>query len=398
MHEGTETQPAHFDLTNARIAYRWASSRELQRAAMIYRLMSWRWATRWGSKILAWSVQHGLPGISLVRGSLFRQFFAGETLSECQQLGDKLAPFGVGAVFNYAVEGAGDEASFYASYQEILATIPIAALHKPGFAVFKMSALCSPELLTKLSAQRSLTRQEEHALSLLRTRIDHLAHECSHHEISLLIDAEESWGQAAIDTLSLELAAKYNAQRAVVYLTLQMYRHDRLAYLQQLSQESREKGYFLGIKLVRGAYLELENLRASTQGLPSPLYQSKGETDQAYNQAITFSVEQDGQIALFLGTHNLASSQLLAELLSRQQDKSRIPAAFAQLLGMCDFLSFNLAKYGFRSYKYIPYGPIRQAIPYLLRRAEENTALESQVPFELQLLKQELKQRKEKSS
>lgn len=389
-------RPPKFDLTNARIAYRWASDKDLKQAAFIYALMSWRWGMRWGSKLLSWSMRRGMPIISLVRPTLFRHFFAGEAIADCDTMRQKLARFGVGAIFDYAVEGAGDEPSFRASYEEILRTIPVAAEQQPGFAVFKMTALCSPSLLNKMSAGASLTPGEERALELLRKRIDHIAHECYDKNTAVLIDAEESWLQKAIDQLSWELVTTYNRLRPTVYLTFQMYRKDRLAYLQELSQKAKDAGCFLGVKLVRGAYLEQENRRAASMGIPSPIHQSKQDTDRAYDQGVRFCIENQGHIALFLGTHNIPSSLLLAELLTSKEYKPNplAPPVFSQLLGMSDFLTFNLAKYGFKTYKYIPYGPIRESIPYLIRRAEENSAIDSQLPLERKLVCAELRQRK----
>jgi proline dehydrogenase len=385
-----------FDFANSRIAYRWASDRELRRAALIYGLMGWRLATRWGSRAIAWGIRHGMPIAGLVRSTLFRQFCAGESLRDGELIRDRLAKFGVGVIFDYAVEGAGNEASWRTSYEEILRTVEVAAKSRPGFAVFKTTALCSPQLLRKISSKEDLCSEDERMLGVLRSRIDHIAQLCQQQGVALLVDAEESWLQDAIDRLSLELIAKYNREAAVVYLTVQMYRHDRMDFLTRITEAAERQAYFLGIKLVRGAYLEQENRRAAQAKQPSPLHPSKQATDLAYDGAIKYCLAHNQHVALFLGTHNMASCLLAAELLTAPgyQEFPQTPTVFSQLFGMSEFLTFNLAKYGFKTYKYVPYGPLEEAIPYLIRRAEENSAIDSQLPFERQLLAKELRQRR----
>jgi proline dehydrogenase len=262
------------------------------------------------------------------------------------------------------------------------------------FAVFKATGLGRFELLEKVSAQATLSDAEKAELARLTARFDGLCRAARARGLPILVDAEESWIQPAIDELAWKMMRELNREGACVYNTLQMYRHDRLAYLREATRAAKAEGFVFGAKLVRGAYMEKERARAAALGRPSPIQPDKAATDRDFDAALTFCLERLGAVALFAGTHNERSCRLLGQLVAdRGLKRHDARVVFSQLLGMSDHLTFNLAHHGFNVAKYVPYGPVKAVLPYLFRRVEENSSIKGQVGRELQLIESELRRR-----
>ena len=214
--------------------------------------------------------------------------------------------------------------------------------------------------------------------------------------IGVLVDAEESWIQNTVDALTMQMMDAFNRDRVVVYNTIQLYRHDRLAFLKHSYEAAHEKGFVLGAKLVRGAYMEKERKRADQLSYPSPIQPNKEATDRDYDLGVTFCIQHIEDIALIVASHNENSNLLAARLLEQRNLPLNHPHVhFSQLYGMSDNITFNLAKAGCPVSKYLPFGPIKDVIPYLMRRAQENSSVSGQTGRELGLIKKELKRREE---
>lgn len=317
-------------------------------------------------------------------------------MEECDRAAQKLSDFKVSSILDYSVEGKEDDASTAACFAEIMRSIEFSGRHSyVAFTVFKPTGITQPRVLTKMSNGEGLTEQE-HAIFLQFTqRMDALCAKAAEVGTPILIDAEDYCYQRAIDEVVEQMMERYNIHKAVVYNTLQMYRHDRLDYLKAMHHRAVEKGYLVGAKFVRGAYMEKERERAAILGYPSPINATKADTDQLYDEALIYSLENIDRISIFAGTHNEDSVRLLVELVykySLETNDSRI--WFSQLYGMSDNLSFNLAAEGFNVAKYVPYGPVKEVLPYLTRRAGENTSVAGQTSRELNLVNTEIYRRK----
>lgn len=393
-------KPVSFD--NTAIAFASRSDAELKKMYRLFALMNNNFLVRVGGAVIAQAFKWHLPIRFLIKPTIFRHFCGGETLEACDPAIEKLAQSGIGTILDYSVEGEADEPSFDHTCQQILATIEKARHHSHiPFSVFKVTGLGHGALLKKVQDKVSLNASESLAFERLRERINRICHQAHAYGLRVLIDAEESWYQDTIDQLSMEMMALYNKEKATVYNTYQLYRQDRLDVLKRDLALARRSVFYLGAKLVRGAYLEKEARVARQQGYPNPLNPDKATTDKLFNAALFFSLRHLDQIALCAGTHNEASCYLLLELMQQQgiaPDDTRI--YFAQLYGMSDNLSFNLAHAGYNVAKYVPFGPVEAVLPYLLRRAKENTAIAGQSSREFRLIKKEIrrreKERKEK--
>lgn len=350
-----------------------------------------------GGALMQKAIQWHLPVRFLLKPTLFRHFCGGESLPECDPTIARLAQSGIGTILDYSVEGENDEYSFEHTCQQILATIEKARQqpHIP-FSVFKVTGLADGSLLKKVQDQTRLSAPEAAAFSRVRERVNRICRQAHAAGVRVLVDAEESWYQDAIDALTLDMMALYNREKVIVYNTYQFYRHDRLDVLQRDDEKARAAGYFLGVKLVRGAYLEKENLTARQQGYPNPINPTKAATDHLFNEALRYCVAHLDRMAICAGTHNEESCYLLLDLMARHHIPGKDPRIyFAQLYGMSDHLSYNLAHAGYNVAKYVPYGPVEAVMPYLLRRAEENTAIAGQSSREFSLVQKELKRRRQ---
>ncbi|MFY8036306.1 MAG: proline dehydrogenase family protein [Cyclobacteriaceae bacterium] len=389
-----ETPSIQFDDTS--VAFSYKSDRELKKANLIFSLVNNPTTSAIATSLAKMSLALHLPVKGIIRATVFEHFCGGETVEESEITIEKLAKFKVGTILDYSVEGEKDEAGFDKTTREILSTIDEAKKNPAvPFCVFKVTGLASFDLLEKVHAAQTLSAAEQEAFERVRNRVDQICRKSFEAGIPVLIDAEDSWIQNPIDALAYEMMRKYNSQKAIVFNTYQMYRADMLGNLRNAFHDAAMHNYFLGVKMVRGAYMEKEAERAAKLGYPNPIHPNKQATDDAFNKGLAFCIDNKQRISLVCGSHNEYSNQYLTVLM----EKHSIPhndnrVWFAQLLGMSDNISFNLAKAGYNVAKYVPYGPVESVMPYLLRRASENTSVAGQSSRELTLIRKELKRRK----
>ena len=376
-------------------AFQHLSDAELRRAVALFSLIGKPWLVNVGSALANLALAMRIPLGWAVRPTVYAHFCGGESIEDSEATIDKLAQHHVRTILDYSAEGQTAEADLDATCSEVLATIQAAdgdARH--AFAVFKVSGLSSNALLEKVSrvmqGEDDLNREEQAAWERVQRRVRILCEATAEAGGRIMIDAEESWIQNAIDALAEDMMSDYNRGQVVVFNTAQMYRHDRLDYLADMLDRAQEGGYLCGVKLVRGAYMEKERERAEKRGYASPIQRDKASTDRDFDLAVEWVLDHIDHVHLVAGSHNEASNLKLCERMAAQglsPDDARV--AFAQLLGMSDPITFNLAANGYNVAKYVPYGPIREAIPYLIRRAQENTSVAGQTSRELELLKRE---------
>lgn len=381
---------------DTKIAFQSKSDNDLQRAHALYKAIGKNNLVKAGNSIARAALRLHLPLNWAVKPTLYRQFVAGETIDRCVPVVRNLEKYNVKAILDYSVEGSEERDKIEATLEETMRTVQNAA-HDDNipFAVFKPTAFAKNKVLEKASSGEIMNKEEKQEAKSFRTRINRLCQAAYDLNVPLLIDAEDSFFQDYIDQVVTEMMGIYNRDRAVVFNTLQMYRWDRLYFLKKAFQKAVDGKYHLGIKFVRGAYMEKERERAKLHGYPSPIHPNKASTDKDYNEALQFSIEHIDRISIFNGTHNEYSSRYLTELMEKHhipKDDKRI--WFSQLYGMSDHISFNLANKGYNVAKYLPYGPVKSVLPYLLRRAEENTSLAGQSGRELRLIDEERKRRK----
>ena len=382
---------------NTAIAFRNKSDKDLKRAYRLFKLVGSPLLVKMGKPMVNLALKLKLPIKGIIKNTIFQQFCGGESIEECQNRVKELSESGIGTILDYSIEGQTKEVDFDSTVDEIMATLEAGEGNKSiPFAVFKVTGLCRFGLLERINdASTTLTAQEEKELERLMARIEKLAEKSFTSKTPLFFDAEESWIQDGIDRIVYALMEKYNTEKAFIYNTVQIYRHDRLDHLKKETQIAQEKGYKLGIKLVRGAYMEKERKRAKDKGYSSPIQPNKEATDRDFNESLRFMVDHLDTISFCAGSHNEESNLLLTTLMEEKgiaTNDSRIH--FAQLLGMSDHISYNLSYASYNVAKYVPYGPISDVMPYLLRRADENTSVAGQTGRELSLIIQETKRRK----
>lgn len=376
---------------NTEIALRHKSDRELAKAYWMFKLIAWPWMVALGKGLVDLALTLRIPVHWALKWNVFEHFCGGETIEDCAVTVKALDAHGVGTILDFSVEGKESDADFERNFQEILETADTASGdERIPFCVFKVSGIARHELLTKVSAGSSLTETETVEFDAVLKRIDAICKRASDGGTYALIDAEESWIQPAIDDVALQMCRAYNQDRVIVFNTYQLYRHDRLQALRDDLDSARTEGFRLGAKLVRGAYMEKERDRAEEQGYRSPIQPDKAATDRDFDAALALCAEHIDQLAVCVGTHNEGSSATMTQLMAEHGiEKSDPRVYFAQLLGMSDHISFNLAAQGFNVAKYVPYGPLREVVPYLIRRAQENTSVAGQTGRELQLIEDE---------
>lgn len=382
--------------SNTEIAFSAKSDKELRWTHFLFRMMSKPWLVKVGSTLLIWAFKLRLPVKGLVKKTIFTQFAGGESIRDCDGAVLNLANYNVKTVLSLSVEAQEEEEEFEKATLETIATIARAKNDDNiPFAVFKPTSLVSFDTLERMSGAKPMKDKHQAEVDKVRERFDRICKAAYDADVAVKVDAEESWIQDAIDALTTEMMAKYNKESAIVYNTIQLYRHDRLAYLKKAYEIAEKEGYYLGLKLVRGAYMEKERDRAEEKGYKSPIHATKAATDNDYNLAIEFCLEHHPRIAIYLGTHNEKSCLYMADLMQKKGiAKDDINMYFAQLYGMSDNISFNLAEAGYNVAKYVPYGPVKEVMPYLVRRAEENTAVAGQTGRELNLISKEVQRRK----
>lgn len=381
---------------NTEIAFRHASNADLNRAYWLFKVINVNFLVKIGPPLTNFAIRIGLPVKGLIKATIFEHFCGGETIAECGGTIKNLASGGVGTILDYSVEGEDDEPVFDATRDEIIRTIE-RATGDPAvpITVFKVTGVGRFGLLEKLDANQALTSDEEQEWQKAQARVIAICESAYQADVPVMIDAEESWIQHTIDKLALDMMRAYNKERIIVYNTYQLYRHDKLASLKHDFSIAEQEGFILGAKLVRGAYMEKERKRAVEHNYPSPIQPNKASADRDYDEALRFCIANYEKLALVAGTHNEKSCRLLATLIDEKQIPRNHPHIFfSQLLGMSDNLSFNLAHAGYNVAKYVPYGPVKAVLPYLFRRAQENTAIAGQMSRELGLIIKERKRRK----
>ena len=381
---------------NTETAFQYKSTWELTQAYLLFKGVGSPALVHWGARFLNAFIHTPIPFDPLLRATLFKQFCGGETAHACSLTVRKLAEYGVGTVLDYSIEGAQDETVFDATEKELLSNLTLASQSKSvPFTVFKMTGLVRFTLLEKLHQKTALTEAETKEWHRAQERVRRIIEKAAELKVRVLVDAEETWIQDPIDTLVEGFMKTFNQTQPTVYHTLQMYRSDRLDYLKKLLQKAQRDSFICAVKLVRGAYMEKERKRAESKGMPSPILPNKQATDASYDAALKLLIDSTENAAIFAGTHNEQSSQFLVDLmLEKGIDPKDLRFYFSQLLGMSDHLTFNLARCGFNTAKYVPYGPVRELTPYLIRRAQENSAISGQSLRELELIEKELKRRK----
>jgi len=389
------TQKYSLSFENTEIAFRHSSNADLKRAYWLFKIINVNFLVKIGPPITNLAIKIGLPIKGLIKATIFKHFCGGETIRECENTIKTLERGGVGTILDYSVEGEDNEKVFDETCEEIIRTIKRANKDKAiPITVFKVTGIGRFGLLEKLDAKENLSIAEEDEWKKVKKRVLAICEKAHSVGIPVMIDAEETWIQDTIDQLALDMMRKFNKEKAIVYNTYQLYRHDKLASIKSDTEVAIKEGFILGAKLVRGAYMEKERKRAEERGYPSPIQPTKEASDRDFNLALEYCTDNIAHIAFVAGTHNENSCKLLTELMEKKNIDRKYPHIyFAQLLGMSDNLSFNLADAGYLVAKYVPYGPIKAVLPYLFRRAQENTAIAGQMSRELSLIVREMKRR-----
>ncbi len=383
---------------NTQIAFEYKSDKELRKAYWLFKLVGSPALVKVGKWLTHFALKTHLPVKGMIKKTIFQQFCGGETISECVPTTLKLSKYGVKSILDYSVEGQTSEKNFEATTLEIIATI-VEAKNKTDIplAVFKVSGVARFDILEKFNDENYQgTAEEINSYEGVKERVQRICQAAFDNQVPVMIDAEESWIQDGIDRLAAEMMLQFNKDKSFVYNTLQMYRLDRLDFFKKELEAAKLKGYKYAVKLVRGAYMEKERDRAAKMGYPSPINNTKVDSDNLYDSALHFAIENLENCAVVAGTHNEESSLYLTELMHKFNiTKNDDCVYFAQLLGMSDHISFNLSAAGYNVAKYVPYGPVREVVPYLIRRAEENTSAAGQTSRELRLIQQEKQRRKQ---
>ncbi len=388
-----------FDNTENAFAYK--STKQLKRSRLLFKTMSYWLLAKAGVRLTPIIMKLGLPVKGLVRKTIFNQFVGGETLEETRAVENTLGKFGVKVILDYGVEGKEGEENFDNATREFIKVIDYAA-SEPNipFISIKVTGIARFDLLQRLNEAPRIrsgvhdNEVEDEEWERVTDRMYTICQEASDRNVGVLVDAEESWIQDPVDRLTMDVMEEFNRDRVVVYNTIQLYRHDRLDFLKLSHRIAKSKGFMLGVKLVRGAYMEKERARAASKGYPSPIQADKAATDRDYNEALAYCIDNIDTIAIIVASHNDESNLLAAELLDKKGLAHNHPNIhFSQLYGMSDNITFNLAKAGFSVSKYLPFGPINDVIPYLMRRAQENSSVSGQTGRELSLIDKELKRR-----
>ena len=381
---------------NTKVAFAAKTDAALERAYFLFKLIANEPLVRIGSLVANFALKANLPVEGLIRATVFDHFCSGTTAKESIKVVNSLAEQGVYSVLDYSVEGAKEEISLDACLENTLSTIDLSAKSKHiPFTVFKPTGFGDPYLYEKVSLGHNLNDNDIAAWERIRKRFTRCCEAAKDNGVKLLIDAEESWLQPAINRLVEEMMEKFNTDEVIIFTTVQMYLKDRLHYLEEIAQKAKTKGFKVGIKIVRGAYMEKEAARALDKGYENPVCPSKKATDKNFNDGWRFIIDRLDIFSLYFGSHNEESTYaILNDMKKRKLAIDHQNIWFGQLYGMSDHISFNLAKAGFNVTKYLPFGPVKDVLPYLIRRAEENTSVAGQSIRELELIEKERKRRK----
>lgn len=384
------------EFDNTQIAFEYQSNRNLKQAQFLFSSMSSPTITNIGLWLTKWTMKLGLPVEGLIKKTIFKQFCGGESMDEAAQTASILEKYHVGVIMDYGVEGKDEESEYDHAVPEFIKAIKYAASKKNiPFISLKITGFARFELMERVHNKAALTEDEKMEWQRVAERIDKICGAAHQYKTMVLIDAEETWIQEAANELCDAMMEKYNKEEAIIFNTYQLYCHGSLPFLKESYDIAVSKGYILGAKLVRGAYMEKERKRAKENNYPSPIQPDKASTDKDYDEAVLFCLERLDKLALFIGTHNEKSCMLAAKYMDSHNITHNHPRVyFSQLFGMSDNISFNLAHSGYNVAKYLPYGPVKDVMPYLMRRAQENTSVAGQTGRELLLINKELKRRK----
>ena len=384
------------DFDNTENAYQLKSNRELFRALYLFRLISNHKLVSFLTKVALLAIRFKLPINFLFKHTIFKQFCSGISKKDSIKQVDRLASYNVKSYMHYASESQKSEVGMDESLAKILDTLKFySGKSALPFTVFKATSLGPIHLFEKISSGVNLSFEEKNIWSRVLKRIEVCCETAINLNVKIFIDAEESWIQTAIDDIAESMMIKFNRKKAYVFTTIQMYRKDRLSYIKKIIDKANEKKILIGVKLVRGAYMEKENIRAKNLGISSPICNNKKATDLNFNKALEYIIERVQICNLFIGSHSEDSIIKATKLMKKNKYQNNHPFIwFSQLYGMADHISFNLALEGYQVVKYVPFGPVKEVIPYLIRRAEENTSVSGQTPRELSLIKKEIKRRK----
>ncbi len=386
----------YLDFDNTEIAFSYKSNKELKRLKWLFKVMNNSTLVNLGSKLTPTLLKYHFPFVStMVKETIFKQFVGGETIMDTQKVIDQLFNYNALTILDYGAESKSGQDELDAVVDELTKAIELAAANNSvPIITTKLTSLAPNELLIKMQTDTLLTEAEEHEKKQLIRRLDALCKKAYDLNVGIMVDAEESWMQDTIDQLVDEMMRAYNQKAVTVWNTFQLYRKDKLDFLKASFEKAEANGYLLGAKLVRGAYMEKERDRALELGVSSIIQESKEETDIDYNKALTFCIEHYEKIASVCASHNTKSNQLQAHIIEKSKIDVKHPHLnFCQLYGMSDNLTFNLAKAGYNVAKYVPYGPLREVVPYLIRRAQENTAVTTDMSRELRFITKEIKRR-----
>jgi len=382
---------------NTEIAFSGKSSKDLRRAYWLFKIVANPTMVSFGKWATNFAIKTHLPIKGMIKATIFKQFCGGESITESLKTSNQLAEYGVKTILDYSIEGKTEEKDFDQTVAEIIATIEQGKSNENiPFAVFKVTGICLFSVLEKVNnGIGNLDSETQEQYNKLHHRVDQICGAAFKANVPVFIDAEETWIQDSIDRLAKEMSLKYNKEKAIVFNTAQLYRHDRLAFIKSEIEHARTNNYFFGVKLVRGAYMEKERERAEKKGYPSPIQPNKAASDRDYDLAVETVLDNLDVTSACVGTHNEESSAKLAQqMIDRGIDKNDPRIYFAQLLGMSDHISYNLSHHKYNVAKYVPYGPIKEVLTYLLRRADENTSVAGQTTRELSLIIKERARRK----
>ncbi|WP_421807295.1 proline dehydrogenase family protein [Flagellimonas sp.] len=381
---------------NTAIAFELKSDSQLERAYFLFKLISKEPLVRIGTAVTNFAIKAHLPVEGLIRATVFDHFCGGVNEKDCLPIIDNMYGNGVYSILDYSAEGKSVDNQFDFAMEKTLEILDfVKEKDAMPFAVFKPTGFGRFKLFEKVSQGSELSEDEQAEWGRLVNRFDRVCQKAHQLDVALLIDAEESWMQDAADNLVLDMMRKYNKEKAIVYNTFQMYRWDRMGYIVKLHEMAKEEGFKIGAKVVRGAYMEKENDRAEEKGYESPICKNKRLTDENFDAAIDYMMEHLEDFSIFSGTHNEKSTLKLVDLMEERGIESNDGRIwFGQLFGMSDHITYNLAAQGYNAVKYVPYGPVRDVMPYLIRRAEENTSVAGQTSRELALIEKERKRRK----
>lgn len=386
------------DFNNTQTAFAYKSNRELIRDYQIFRLINIGWLVDVGTKTASRMLDMGIktPVAVGMRPTVYAVFCGGDSLELATKKINHLYQYGVQSILDYGVEGKESEEDFQRTEEAIRQAIFFAKNYNAvDIVCSKFTGLIPLSVLEKLNAKETLTSSEQQIYETAKKRIYSLAQLAYDNNVSLFVDAEESWIQQPLDDLTRDLMLEFNRERPIIYNTVQLYRKDRLDFLKKEVENAKQAGFIYAVKLVRGAYMEKEEIRAVKMGYENPIQLSKKNTDTDYDEALKYTIGHIKHVAVCVATHNEESTLLTTRLMEENQLPNNHPHIhFSQLLGMSDHITFNLAKEGYNTSKYMPYGPVKDVIPYLIRRAQENTSVSGQMGRELKLLKQEVRRRK----